>query len=76
MVTRVKGDRQEDVGIGTNLLQVGLHNLGAIVDSQNNVSDTSLGKGLDLVLDHGLVCELDQRLGESQGLCSTLLSVC
>lgn len=46
-----------------------LHNLGAVVDSQHHIGDTSLGKGLNLVLDHGLVGKLDEGFGESQGLC-------
>lgn len=52
----------------TYLLQVGFHNLWAVVDSQNNVSDASFGKSLNLVLDHGLVGELHEGLGESKGL--------
>lgn len=52
----------------TNLLQMCLHDLRAVVDSKNDVSDTSLSKGLDLMLDHGLVAKLDERLGKGQGL--------
>lgn len=53
---------------GTDLFQVRLHDLGSVVDSQHDVSDTSLGKGLDLVLDHRLVGKLDKGFGKSQGL--------
>lgn len=45
-----------------------LHNLGSVVDSQDHISDTSLGKSLNLVLDHGLVGKLDEGFGESQSL--------
>lgn len=60
--------------VKTNLLQVCLHDLGAVVDSQNNVRDTSIGEGLNLVLDHGFVGELDEGLGEGQGLCGAQVS--
>lgn len=56
------------VAARTNLLQVSFHNLWAVVDSKHNVGDTSVGKGLNLVLDHGLVGEFDEGLGEGQGL--------
>lgn len=49
----------------TDLFQVSLHNLGAVVDSQHHIGDTSLGKGLNLVLDHGLVGKLDKGFGKS-----------
>lgn len=52
----------------TDLLQVCLHDLWAVVDGENNVCNTSIGKGGDLVLDHGLVGEFDEGLGEGQGL--------
>lgn len=52
----------------TNLLQVCLHDLRAVIDSKHNVSDTSLGKGFNLMLDHGLVAKFDKGFGESQGL--------
>lgn len=45
-----------------------LHDLRTVVDGENDVGDTSLSKGLDLVLDHGLVAKLHEGLGESQGL--------
>lgn len=45
-----------------------LHNLGAVVDSEDNISDASSSKSLDLVLNHGLVRELDQGLGEGESL--------
>jgi hypothetical protein len=43
------------------------HDLGAVVDGEDNVGDTSSSKGGDLVLNHGLVAKLDQRFGESEG---------
>lgn len=47
----------------TNLFQVTLHNLGAVVDSKHHISNTSLGKSLNLVFNHGLVGKLDQGFG-------------
>jgi len=44
------------------------HDLRAVVDREDNICDASIGKGLDLVLDHGLVRELDERLGVGEGL--------
>lgn len=41
----------------TNLCQVLLHHLGAVVDSKDDICDTSFGEGLDLVQDHALVAE-------------------
>lgn len=58
----------------TDLLQVRLHDLGSIVDSQNDISHTGLGQGLNLVLDHGLVGELNEGLGQGQGLHRWLLA--
>lgn len=52
----------------TDLFQSILHDLWAVVDSKDNVGDTSISKGLDLVLNHWLVCKLDQGLRHSQGL--------
>lgn len=52
----------------TNLLQAVLHNLRSVVDGQHNILDTNSGQGLNLVHNHGLVGELDQGLGQSQGL--------
>lgn len=60
---------EREHGTCTDLLQMGLHNLGPVVHSQNNIGDTSLGKGLDLVLNHRLVGKLDEWFGKSQGLC-------
>lgn len=45
-----------------------LHNFRSVVDGEDNVGDTRGDKGLDLVQDHGLVAELDERLGEREGL--------
>jgi len=44
------------------------HDLGSVVDRKDNVCHTCMGKCLDLVLDHGLVAELDKRFGESESL--------
>lgn len=52
----------------TYLSQELLHDLGSVVDSENNVGDASGDESLDLVDDHGLVAKLNQGLGESQGL--------
>lgn len=43
------------------------HDLGAVVDGEDDVSHASLGQSLDLVNDHGSVAELDKRLGEGKG---------
>lgn len=56
------------IAYSTDLLQVSLHNLRTVVDSQNDIGNTSLGKGLNLVLDHGLVGKLDEGFGQGQGL--------
>lgn len=45
-----------------------LHDLGAVVDCKNDIGHTGSSESLDLVQDHGLVCELDERLRESEGL--------
>lgn len=49
------------------LLESSSHNLGTVVDGEDNVGDTSGSKGSNLVLNHGLVGKLDQRFGESKG---------
>jgi len=51
-----------------------LHDLRAVVDGKDNISDASLGKSLDLVEDHGLVGELDQWLRQGEGLCRISVS--
>ena len=43
------------------------HDLGTVVDGEDNVSHASSGQSLDLVDDHGTVAELDERLGEGKG---------
>lgn len=65
-----RGHRQPSSGMPglAHLLQCLRHDLGPVVDGEHNVRDTGLGEGLDLVLDHGLVSELDQRLRESESL--------
>jgi hypothetical protein len=55
------------VKCATYLCKGSSHNLGAVVDGEDNVGDTSSSKGGDLVLNHGLVAKLDQRFGESEG---------
>jgi hypothetical protein len=52
----------------TNGLQRLGHDLRAVVDSEDNICDTSRGQSLDLVLDHGLVRKLNERLGVREGL--------
>ena len=44
------------------------HDIGAVVDSKNNIGDTRSSQALDLVQDHGPVAELHQGLGESESL--------
>lgn len=52
----------------TDLLQGLGHDLRAVVDSEDDISNTSRSKSLDLMLDHGLVGELNKRLGVCEGL--------
>lgn len=52
----------------TYLGQELLHDLGSVVDGENNVGDANGDESFNLVDDHGLVAKLDQGLGESQGL--------
>lgn len=54
--------------LGPNLFQRRGHDLGAVVDGENNVGDAGCGQALDLVQDHGLVGEFDQRLRQGKGL--------
>jgi hypothetical protein len=44
------------------------HDLGAVVDREDDICDTGRSESLDLVLDHGLVGELDERLGQRERL--------
>jgi hypothetical protein len=53
---------------GTNLCQMLLHHLWAVVDGENDICDTSFGQSLNLVQYHALVAEFHQRLGECEGL--------
>lgn len=62
------GKESREDSVYTDLFQVSLHNLGPVVDSQHHISDTSLGKSLNLVLDHRLIGKLDKGFGKSQGL--------
>lgn len=55
-------------GGATHLRQTLRHNLGAVVDGENDISDSCLGQGLDLVHNHGLVAKLNEGLGRSEGL--------
>ena len=52
----------------TDLGQILLHNLRAVVHGEDDVGHAGLGESLDLVQDHALVAELNQRLGQGQGL--------
>ena len=44
------------------------HDLGSVVDGENNVGDACGGECLDLMQDHRAVSKLDQGLGEREGL--------
>lgn len=50
------------------LLQGCGHDLGSVVDGKDNVGHTSCCESLDLVQNHRLVSELDERLREGEGL--------
>lgn len=50
------------------LSQMLLHDLWSIVNRQNNIRNSGSCQRFNLVQDHGLVAELDQWLGESEGL--------
>ena len=52
----------------TDFLQGLGHDLRAVVDSEDNIGDAGRSESLNLVLDHGLVGELDKRLGVCEGL--------
>jgi hypothetical protein len=43
------------------------HDLGAVVDGEDDVGHTSSGQSLDLVDNHGSVAELDEGFGEGEG---------
>jgi hypothetical protein len=43
------------------------HDLGAVVDGEDDVGHTSSSQGLDLVDNHGSVAELDEGFGEGEG---------
>lgn len=65
----IGGRQSEQVG-QLYLLQGRHHNIGAVVDGQDDICDTRSSQALNLVQDHGPVGEFDQRLRESQGLSS------
>jgi hypothetical protein len=44
------------------------HDLRPVVDGEHDIGNAGVGQGLDLMLDHGLVRKLDERLGVSEGL--------
>ena len=54
------------------LLQGFGHDLGSVVDGEDNVCDACSSQRLDLVQDHRLVAELDERLGQREGLWTEL----
>jgi hypothetical protein len=62
------------LGRCTNCLQRLSHDLWAVVDGEDDISDTRSGQCLDLVLNHGLVRELHERLrvGERLRLASVV----
>lgn len=47
----------------TDLLEGGGHDFGAIVDGEDNVSNTGGSQAFDLMKDHRLVAKLNQWLG-------------
>ncbi len=44
------------------------HDLWPVIDGQHDIRNAGAGKGLNLVLNHGLVGELDERLRVGKGL--------
>jgi hypothetical protein len=52
----------------TNLLKTCFHDLRPVVDGKNDVRNTDISKSGDLVLNDGLVGELDKGLGKGEGL--------
>lgn len=63
-----RSDAQDGRPRGAYLVQELLHDLGAVVDGEDDVCDAGGDEGLDLVDYHGLVAELDEGLGEGEGL--------
>lgn len=59
------------VGSYSYLGQELLHDLRSVVDSENDIGNTSCDQRLNLMHNHGLVTELDKGLGESQSLRSS-----
>lgn len=55
-------------GKKAHLLETLLHHLWAVVDGEDDIRDAGLSEGLNLVENHGPVAELDQGLGEGEGL--------
>ena len=56
------------ITVDTNGLQCFSHDLWAIVDSQNDVRNASSSQCFNLVLNHGLVRELNEWLWVCEGL--------
>lgn len=56
------------LGCWTHCLQRLGHDLRAVVDCEHDVRYAGSSKSFDLVLDHGLIGELDQRLRVCEGL--------
>jgi hypothetical protein len=52
----------------TNSLQCRSHDLRSVVDSEHDILDAGLSQCLYLMLNHGLVRKLDQRLRVCEGL--------
>lgn len=44
------------------------HNFRSVIHCKNDICDTSCGKGLDLVVDHRAISELDERFRKSESL--------
>lgn len=50
------------------LFQSLFHNIWSVIDGEDDVRDAGSGEAFDLMENHGPIGELDQRLGESEGL--------
>ena len=59
-----------------NLFQCSGHDLWSVVYGEDNIRHTSGGKSLDLVENHGLVAEFNERLGEGESLVVNVGQLC
>lgn len=71
-------DRELDLDVVLLLVRLERlgHDLRAVVDGEDDVGDARRREGLDLVLDHGLVGKLDERLGVSERLPLSVVLCC